>query len=112
MEHIKNLSEERRRSLQQGVGLTVVKTKQERNRRMDTNQTPAATNRATPSRAQQTLEHLASRLDAPPTFKDVALHELKRAAVWVPIIVSCAVSVAWGQRRYFLKAMAGDVSLP
>lgn len=52
------------------------------------------------SRAHQTLE----RLTAPPTFAEVAMHELKKAAVWVPIGMSCAFTLMWANKKFFIRA--------
>lgn len=100
MEHVKHLAEDRRRLLQQEAGLVVIQRKPpttERNRNtMDLNQT--ATPGARPSRAQATLE----RLTEPPSFTEVAAHELKRAAVWMPMLFSAGATLLWMNKRFFL----------
>lgn len=57
--------------------------------------------RGTPgSQAQRALERMAE----PPTLKEVARHELQRAAVYVPILFSAGIGLAWTCRRLFFKA--------
>lgn len=56
--------------------------------------------RGTPgSKAQQALE----RMSEPPTFKEVATHELRRAAVYVPILFSTGIGLAWTCKKLLFK---------
>lgn len=104
MEQIKALPTKRRRELQEAAGFVIIhrrpekSEKSERNHDMNTNTTQNDTNTTRPSRAQATLE----RLTEPPTFKEVAVHELKRAAVWVPMCLSVGIAMLWAERRFFL----------
>lgn len=54
--------------------------------------------RGNQSRAAQALE----RMTEPPTFKEVATHELKRAAVWMPMLISAGVGLLWVNKRFLL----------
>ncbi len=51
------------------------------------------------SRAQQALD----RMTEPPTFQEVARHELKRAAVYVPILFSAGIGLAWTCKKLIFK---------
>lgn len=52
------------------------------------------------SRAERTLEHLMT----PPTYKEVAIQELKRASVYVPMIFMAAVGALWVNKKLIVKA--------
>lgn len=101
MPSLNQLSTEDRRQLQRTIGL-VVETKPQptetRRHSMDTQ--PNTQTARKPSRAQQVVDHLS----APPTFKELATHELKRAVVWTPILLTTGVAILWANRRFFLSA--------
>lgn len=71
-----------------------------------TQETMEQTNQSSPnarreSRAEQTLRHLTM----PPTFKEVAIHEAKKAAVWAPILASTLFGTLWASKRLIFKAV-------
>lgn len=102
MAPVREMPEPERRRHQQELGLVVVTRRSdppqqpEKRTRMD--ETPRTqSHRAGTSRAQQTLE----RMTEPPTFKEVAIHELQRAAVYVPMLLSAGVGLIWASKRLF-----------
>lgn len=61
----------------------------------------SSTNSSRPTRAEQALRHLTTA----PTFKEVALHEAKRAAIWAPILAGTLLSTLWASKRLIFKAV-------
>lgn len=101
---VREMPEPERRRHQQNLGLVVVTRRSdppqtEKRKRMDETTTRTQTPRTGMSRAAQTLE----RMTEAPTFKEVALHELKRASVYVPMLFSAGVGLLWLNKRFFLK---------
>ncbi len=100
-----------RRNRQEDLGLFVTATRRQeppqpekRNRMSEAaTQQNLPKNRQPPARsmAQQTLEHMLTE----PSFKSVAMHELKRAAVYVPVIVALTAGMVWAQKRFILSAV-------
>ncbi len=105
----REMPEAERRRHQTELGLVIVsrraepQTQPEKKKRMD--QTHDQTQRGNGTQAHQTLDKISRALNEPPTFKDVATHELKRAAVYVPILFSAGVGLAWTCKRLFLKGV-------
>lgn len=97
---IRELPEEARRQHQAELGLVIITRRPappptENRKKMDERtQSP----RGNQSRAAQALE----RMTEPPTFKEVAAHELKRAAVWMPLLISAGVGLLWVNKRFLL----------
>ncbi len=100
-----------RRNRQEDLGLFVIATRRQeppqpekRNRMSEVAQQQTPTKNRPPqarSMAQQTLEQML----AEPSFKSVATHELKRAAVYVPIVVALTAGMLWAQKRFILSAV-------
>lgn len=100
---VRHMPEDVRRAHQAAIGLsfqTQQVTQEKSTNTMDQAQT---TKSSAASRAERVLEHLSQN----PSFKEVAMHELKRAAVYVPLIATTAVGVLWMNKRLFLKAATG-----
>lgn len=98
------IPEEERRRHQAEIGLVIVTRRDhqpqtEKKKKMDQPQRQSA--HGNTSRAQQALE----RMSEPPTFKDVAMHELKRAAVYVPILFSAGVGLVWTCKKLIFKVV-------
>lgn len=106
MANVRDMPEPERRRHQQDLGLVVVTRRAdppkqtEKRTRMDEN-TRTQSSRPGISRAQQTLE----RMTEIPTFKETALHELHRAAVYVPMLLSAGVGLLWVNKRFFVKVL-------
>lgn len=106
MANVREMPESERRLHQQELGLVVVTRRSdppqqpEKRTRMNED-TRTHTPRTGVSRAQQTLE----RMTEPPTFKEVAIHELRRAAVYMPMLLSAGVGLIWANKRLFLKVV-------
>lgn len=101
MPSLNQLSTDARRELQRTIGLVIETQPQPtetRRQSMDTTTNVQPSRR--PSRAQQVVDHLSE----PPTFKEVAVHELKRAVVWTPLILTTGVALLWANRRFFLAS--------
>lgn len=99
----REMPEADRRRHQQELGLVVITRRPEqpptekKKKMHDQTQT-----RGIPgSKAQQALE----RMTEPPTFKEVAKHELRRAAVYVPILFSTGIGLAWTCKKLFFKVV-------
>lgn len=109
MAPVREMPEPERRRHQQDLGLVVVTRRTdppqqpEKRTRMDESTTRTQGSRG--SQAQQTLDRLATALEMPPTFKEVAMHELKRAAVYVPMLLSAGVGLLWANKRFFAKVI-------
>jgi len=102
---VREMAEPERRRHQQNLGLVIVTRRSdppltEKRKRMDETARPQ-TPRAGMSRAAQTLE----RMTETPTFKEVALHELQRASVYVPMLFSAGIGLLWLNKRFFLKVI-------
>lgn len=102
---VREMLEPERRRHQQSLGLVVVTRRSdppptEKRKRMDETVRPQNP-RAGSSRAQQALEHLMET----PTFKDVAIHEIQRAAVYMPLLITAGFGLLWANKRFFLKAI-------
>ncbi len=96
---IRELPEEDRRRHQAELGLVIITRRPappptENRRKME----ERTQGRGNQSRAAQALE----RMTEPPTFKEVATHELKRAAVWMPMLISAGVGLLWVNKRFLL----------
>lgn len=100
MSNTRDLDETARRTRQENVGLFIEPnspvTKQKDTDIMQ--ETTTASNRS--SRATQVLEHLSK----PPTFKEVAIYEAKKAAIWAPILATTLLGALWVNKRFILKA--------
>ncbi len=97
------LDEATRRQRQEAIGIFIepemtLTTHTKKDDIMQENSTTSTSNRQ--SRAAQTLAHLS----APPTFKEVAVYEAKKAAVWVPMLFSTLLGALWVNKRFILKA--------
>lgn len=91
-----------RRARQQALGLFIqseVPHTQPTENRDDVMQT--AENSENTTRAKMVVDHLS----APPSFKEVAAHELKKAAIWAPILLTTLASAIWMNKRLVLKAV-------
>ncbi len=102
---VHHLDEPARRRRQTAIGLVIQAqtnntTPHEQN---DTMQENTTTHTSKPSRAEQALRHLTTT----PTFKEVAIYELKKAAVWAPIMATTLVGAFWVNKRFFIKAATG-----
>lgn len=104
MNTVRELPEADRRLRQEDLGLVVItrrsdppQTEKRTKKVHESQQTNRTTNQTT--RAAMALE----RMTEPPTFKEVAIHELKRAAVWMPMLLSAGVGLVWANKRLFLK---------
>lgn len=102
MNTTRELDEATRRARQEAIGLFIEPkpatiSNQDNDIMQESHVTP--TNKA--SRAAQVLEHLSK----PPTFKEVAIYEAKKAAVWAPVLASTLLGVFWVNKRYILKAV-------
>ena len=103
----RDMPEADRRRHQNELGLVIVtrrtdpSTQPEKKKRMDQTQSQTRGNHGSP--AQQAVDRIARAISEPPTFKDVAQHELKRAAVYVPLLFSAGIGLAWTCKRFFLK---------
>lgn len=98
MESIQTMPTERRRALQRDAGLTVLSPTLPPPRRGTMHeQTENRAHRGT-SREQLILE----RLSSPPTFKEVVVHELKRAAIWAPVAFTTIIGAFWLQKKILL----------
>jgi hypothetical protein len=110
MSSVKALAEEPRRVLQQEAGFTVVKRRpapanESKKRNMEqSTQTHQQRNRG--SQAQQSIDKLNEVLGEPPTFGQVAVHELKRAAVWVPMLFTTGAALLLVNKRFFMPRVA------
>lgn len=101
---ISEMPEADRRRHQQDIGLVIVsrrpepQTQQtEKRKRMHE---PQHQTRGVPgSKAQAALERMTEN----PTFKEVARHELQRAAVYVPILFSAGIGLAWTCKKLIFK---------
>jgi hypothetical protein len=98
------MPEEERRRHQAEIGLVIVTRRDpqpptEKKKKMEQSQRQSV--HGNTSRAQQALEHLSEPL----TFKEVAMHELKRAAVYVPILFSAGVGLAWTCKKLIFKVV-------
>jgi hypothetical protein len=98
----RTLDEATRRQRQEAIGLFIqpemtlaTHTKQD-----DIMQENSVSNISNKSRAAKTLEHLSQ----PPTFREVAIHEAKKAAFWVPVLATTLLGTLWVNKRFILKA--------
>jgi hypothetical protein len=95
------LDEVARRTRQAAIGLFIEPESTTNNPKdTDTMQENTATHSNRTSRATQVLEHLSK----PPTFKEVAVYEAKKAAVWAPILATTLLGAFWVNKRFILKA--------
>jgi hypothetical protein len=99
--NVKEMPEGQRRRIQEEAGLTIQRRpapppNNNRNRTMQEN---GNTNQRhhRDSRARDTLE----RLTEPPSFTEVAKHELKRAAVWIPMLLTTGIGLLALKKRFF-----------
>lgn len=53
--------------------------------------------------ALRAIDRLEATLREPPTFKEVAKHELQRAAVWAPMLLATGVALLWTQKKFFIS---------
>lgn len=60
---------------------------------------PPLTNMHACSPAQSALNRMAQAMTQPPTWRQVAVHELKRALVYVPILMMSAYATVWMNRK-------------
>ena len=100
MNPARDLDEAARRTRQENIGL-FIEPKSNANNPKDTDimqENTAPNHRG--SRASQVLEHLSK----PPTFKEVAVYEAKKAAIWAPILATTLVGALWVNKRFILKA--------
>lgn len=100
---VREMPELERRRHQEELGLVIVTRRTEppqpeKRKRMDETTRTQATRGTGVSRAQQTIERM---LDMP-TYKEVAMHELQRATVYVPLLFSAGVGLLYLSRRVFL----------
>lgn len=96
------LDEATRRQRQEAIGLftqpeMTLTTHTQKADTMQENSTPSISNK---SRAAKTLEHLSQ----PPTFREVAIYEMKKAAVWAPLLATTLLGTLWVNKRFILKA--------
>lgn len=97
-----------RRQRQRAIGLDITQPTTERRTDVmqETTVQPQQQPRRHPnqhSRAQQVLEHLT----VPPSYKEVALHELKRASVYVPMVFTAVFGALWVNKKLIAKAATG-----
>ena len=102
----REMPEADRRRHQEELGLVIITRRPEppppeKRKRMHEPQTQNRTNSG--SQAQTTIDKMARAMTEPPTFKAVAMHELQRAAVYVPILFSTGVGLVWTCRKLFFK---------
>jgi len=101
MNTTRDLDEATRRARQEAIGLFVELKPATNSKQDDTMQENQVTPTNKTTRAAQVLEHLSK----PPTFKEVAIYEAKKAAVWAPVLASTLLGVFWVNKRYILKAV-------
>lgn len=108
MEHIMNMPADERRRHQQAVGLSLQEAlPQPRHEEVPvmqantTTRTPGKHGTPTTDPAVAAVENIARSLEMTPTFKEIALHELKRAAVYVPLLLGSGLTLLWARRRFF-----------
>lgn len=108
MDHITNMPVDERRRHQQAVGLHLVEAlpqpryEEVPSMQANTNpRTPARHGAPTTDPAIAAVENIARSLEMTPTFKEIALHELKRAAVYVPLLLGSGFTLLWARKRYF-----------
>lgn len=89
-----------RRARQEDLGLFLFTEPVTQPEKKDDIMQETTTNTGKPSRAETVLRHLQT----PPTFKEVAVHELKKAAIWAPILLSTLAGAIWMNKRLVLKA--------
>jgi hypothetical protein len=102
MLNLENLPEAERREKQQEAGLEflprleMVVSESVNNKAENSNRNAQESER---NRARQVLH----RLSREESFWGIAMHELKRAAVTVPIFATAALGVLWVNKRFILK---------
>jgi hypothetical protein len=108
MDHVSTMGVEERRRQQREVGLVLQEaltpTSREEVPSMHTNttpRTPAKHGAPTTDPAIAAVENIARSLEMTPTFREIALHELKRAAVYVPLLLGSGLTLLWARRRFF-----------
>lgn len=101
---VREMPEAQRRQYQENLGLVIVARRsdppppEKKKRNMDQQR---STSHGNPSKAQQALE----RMTEPPTFKQVVLHELQRAAVYMPLLISAGAGLLWVNKRLLMKVV-------
>jgi hypothetical protein len=100
MNATRELDEQSRRARQATLGLFVEPKTVTNNQQDNIMQEASVTPSNKTSRAAAVLEHLSK----PPTFREVAIYEAKKAAVWAPVLASTLLGVFWVNKRYILKA--------
>jgi hypothetical protein len=108
MDSIANMPTAERRRHQHEIGLVLQEAlpqpRHEEVPTMQTNttpRTPAKHGAPTTDPAIAAVENIARSLEMTPTFKEIALHELKRAAVYVPLLLGSGLTLLWARRRFF-----------
>lgn len=51
--------------------------------------------------AERAVTAMAAALEMKATFKDIVVYELKRAAVYMPLLLASGLTLMWARRRYF-----------
>jgi hypothetical protein len=97
-----NLSEAERREKQQEAGLEFLPRLELVVSESVNNKTDNGNRRAQETERNQARQVL-HRLSRDESFWGIALHELKRAAVTVPIFATAALGVLWVNKRFILK---------
>lgn len=92
-----DLSEDQRRSQQMAVGLRAQAEQEAPD--MEQQQATRGTPKQNP--ALSAVSRMADALEERPSWKDIAVLELKKATVYVPILLSTALTVMWARRRFF-----------
>lgn len=102
METIRDTSVERRRELQHEAGLEILPQLQlvEMESTMDTNATKAPGKPVTKRNDQQDVIRVVREMVTEDMgFKVMALRELKKAVVWVPILLTTGLGTLWASKR-------------
>lgn len=111
---VRSLNTEGRRAYQRSIGISFELTggqlpsifnKKERDTSMNT-QTNEVSSKSV-ERAEEVIKHLIKQAVATPTYKELALHELKRASVYVPMLATTALGVLWMNKRFIAKTVIG-----
>lgn len=96
------MPEETRRSRQRAAGLRYETSVPLQEDTVNA-QTAAEHDNTAPSIDAKMARAAMQRLAKDQTFGDIAVYELKRVAVWVPVAVSAALGVMWANKRWFTR---------
>lgn len=105
MDCVANMPTDMRRMRQQELGLVIQEAppQSQEATNMHRNTTTRTSINSTTSLdpAVAAVESMARSLEMTPTFKEIVVHELKRAAVYMPLLLSAGFSLLWARKRFF-----------